>query len=98
MSTATIDDADSAIQYTPVTGAWKTNSDPTFKESSLHYTSFGGAQSTFSFNGEALGIYGTASLDHGPMKIEIDGMVATTQPYSGVSKLHVQTLVVSALP
>jgi hypothetical protein len=92
VTTTTIDDASSAIAYTPA-GAWATNANAAFEDGTLHFTSAGGAQATYAFAGDAFAIYGTTSPDHGSFTVAIDGAQASVAPFAGVSQLHSQVCV-----
>lgn len=88
MTSTIVDDADPAIKYT---GQWGTQTaDSRFKDNTLHFSSDGGAKATYTFTGEALGVFGTTSTDHGDLKLTVDGNAVSVDPYAGVRTLHLQ--------
>ncbi|KAI0266846.1 hypothetical protein BC834DRAFT_116274 [Gloeopeniophorella convolvens] len=94
VSDSSTDDNGGAITYLPSSADWNLNDLQGCFDNTLHYTQTGGAQAQFSFNGDAVAIYGTVSPDHANYTITVDGQ---THPFLGgsnglASTLHIGTL------
>ncbi|KAJ6587195.1 hypothetical protein DFH09DRAFT_1359620 [Mycena vulgaris] len=85
------DDTHPALTYA---GSWNTvNNNPSYSNSTLHYTGAAGAAVSLAFSGNAVAVYGTVSPDHANIQITVDGKVTMVDGGSTfVSALHPETL------
>jgi len=96
LSTANFDDTTDGIQWGP--GWVSALGGPTFYDSTVHYTDQPDAQMSFSFEGDAIAIYGTSGTEMGYYVVTLDGQSETLNGGSdgSVRTNHDKTILVSA--
>ncbi|KAI9442182.1 hypothetical protein H4582DRAFT_1809269 [Lactarius indigo] len=74
VTNTTTDDIDPAINYLPSSEDWDllTNLEGNFNNT-LHFTQSAGAQAQFTFDGDAVAVYGTVSPGHANYIVTVDG-------------------------